>query len=275
MVMKFCVHLNMQISPPKHLAPFIRHYIFLENHEKDIKNVRLFTDGSTGLILSANMSLYSDLSEEHIPTSFFYGALNSYKDFSSKGKFSFIAVVFQPYFLNMLLKISAKEIKDQIISVEEVLKDKLIPFQEKLFYKINPLTIINDLNIFFTRFISKEMGNDYQLIAAIQQYILQHRGAVSSKDLERFTGYSERQLERKFENYMGASPKKYTNIIRLHYFLSLMNKGISSENMTVLSYYAGYSDQSHLIREFKKSVGLTPLQYVKTENKMAVNFIEL
>ncbi|WP_250254175.1 AraC family transcriptional regulator [Chryseobacterium sp. Marseille-Q3244] len=273
--MKFCVHLNMQISPPKHLAPFIRHYIFLENHEKDIKNVRLFTDGSTGLILSANMNLYSDFSEEHIPASFFYGTLNSYKDFSSKGKFSFIAVVFQPYFLNMILNTSAKEVKNQIVSVEDVLKDKLIRFQDQLFDKINPLTIIDDLNIFFTRFISKETGTDYQLIAAIQQYILQHKGSVSSKDLEYFTGYSERHLERKFENYMGVSPKKYTNIIRLHYFLSLMNQGISDENMTSLSYHAGYSDQSHLIREFKKSIGLTPRQYIKTENKMAVNFIEL
>ncbi|RXM51334.1 MULTISPECIES: helix-turn-helix transcriptional regulator [unclassified Chryseobacterium] len=123
--------------------------------------------------------------------------------------------------------------------------------------------------------MSKEIGTDYQLIAAIQKHILQHKGTVSSKDLENFSGYSERHLERKFEDYLGISPKKYTNIIRLHYFLSLMNQGISKENLTTLSYRAGYSDQSHLIREFKKNIGLTPKQYVKTENKMAVNFIEL
>lgn len=265
----------MQISPPKHLAPFIRHYIFLENDGNDIKNVRLFTDGSSGLILSANINLYSHCSEEHIPASFFYGTLNSYKDFYSKGNFSFIAVVFQPYFLNMLLKTSAKEVKNQIISVEDALKDKFTPFQDKLFYKTNPLTVIDDLNIFFTQFISKEMGTDYQLIAAIQQHILQHKGSVSSKDLENFTGYSERHLERKFEDYLGISPKKYTNIIRLHYFLSLMKEAASDKNMTALSYHAGYSDQSHLIREFKKNIGLTPRQYINTENKMAVNFIEL
>ncbi|RXM51335.1 MULTISPECIES: DUF6597 domain-containing transcriptional factor [unclassified Chryseobacterium] len=138
----------MQISPPKHLAPFIRHYIFLENNEKDIKNVRLFTDGSSGLILSPKTNLFPHHSEEHIPTSFFYGTLNSYKDFYTKGNFSFIAVVFQPYFLNILLKTSAKEVKNQIISVEDVVKDKFTPFQEKLFYKTDPLMIIDDLNVF-------------------------------------------------------------------------------------------------------------------------------
>lgn len=115
----------MQISPPKHLAPYIRHYIFLENSEEDMRNLRLFTDGSSGLILSGDMNLYSKVSEDRMPISFFYGTLNGYKDFSSKGRFSLIAVVFQPYFLNILLKTSAKEMSNQIISVEDVLKNRM------------------------------------------------------------------------------------------------------------------------------------------------------
>ncbi|KAA2223228.1 helix-turn-helix domain-containing protein [Chryseobacterium sediminis] len=265
----------MQISPPKHLAPFIRHYIFLENSEKDIRRLRLFTDGSSGLILSGDMNLYSGISEDQMPLSFFYGTLNGYKDFFSKGKFSLIAIVFQPYFLNILLKTSAKEVRNQIVSVEDILKDKLEIFQEKLFNKMNPLNVINDLNTFFTEFLSEKISIDHHIIAATQQYILQNKGAVSSRDLEKFTGYSERHLERKFEFHMGISPKKYGNIIRLHYFLSLVNKSADHRNMTMLSYEAGYSDQSHLIREFKNNIGLTPKQYLKTENKMAVNFIEL
>ncbi|MGH1517341.1 helix-turn-helix domain-containing protein [Chryseobacterium sp. JK1] len=264
----------MQISPPKHLSPFIRHYIFLEN-SKEISNVRLFTDGSTGLILSGDMNLYSSGSEDHMPLSFFYGTLSSYKDFYSKGAFSLVAVVFQPYFLNILVKASAKEVKDSIISVEDVLKNSFQRFQENLLNKINPLTVIHDLNIFFTEFITGENTSDYAFITAVQKYILQNKGSVSSKELERFTGYTERHLERKFENHMGISPKKYSNIIRLHYFLSLMNNRKYNENLTTLSYDAGYTDQSHLIREFKNNVGLTPKQYLKTENKMAVNFIEL
>lgn len=265
----------MQISPPKHLAPFIRHYIFLENSERDIRSLRLFTDGSSGLILSGDMNLYSGVSEDRMPLSFFYGTLNGYKDFSSKGKFSLIAIVFQPYFLNILLKTSAKEIRNQIVSAEDVLKDKLEVFQEKLFKKTNPLTVINDLNVFFTEFLSETIDTDHNVIAGTQQYILKNKGLVSSKDLEKFTGYSERHLEREFEFHMGISPKKYGNIIRLHYFLSLVNKGTDDKNMTMLSYEAGYSDQSHLIREFKNNIGLTPKQYLKTENKMAVNFIQL
>ena len=272
---KICVHLNMQISPPKHLAPFIRHYIFLENSEKKSKAVRLFTDGSTGLILSGDMNLYSSVSGTKMPLSFFYGALSNYKDFYSEGEFSLIAVVFQPYFLNILLKTSASESRNQIISVEDVLKDQLLPFQENLFNIKAPLSIIGDLNIFFTEFLDRTKDSEFGFITAVQQYILRNNGRVSSKELEKFTGYSERQLERQFENRMGMSPKKYSNIIRLHYFLRLINKNSGAQNMTGLSYHAGYADQSHLIRDFKNNVGLTPGQYLKKENKMAVNFIEL
>ncbi|AZA54908.1 helix-turn-helix domain-containing protein [Chryseobacterium sp. G0201] len=264
----------MQISPPKHLASYIKHYIFLDNSEEDIKKLRLFTDGNTGLILSANINL-QNLSGNQLPLSFFYGQLTLYKDLIANGSFSLIAVVFQPYFLNILLKISAKEVQNQIISVEDVLKNEMQIFQEKLFYKTDPKLIINDLNIYFTQFLSKIINSDYELIKATQQYIIENKGIITSKNLEHFTGYSERQIERKFQNYIGLSPKKYSNIARLHYFLSLMKINNNEENITGLSYKAGYADQSHLIKEFKNNIGLTPSEYLKTENKLAVNFIEL
>ncbi|WP_288445931.1 AraC family transcriptional regulator [Chryseobacterium culicis] len=265
----------MQISPPNHLAPFIRHYIFLENSGENIMSLRLFTDGSCGLILSGDMKLYSGTAKERMPLSFFYGMVSSYKDFFSKEKFSLIAVVFQPYFLHILSGISAKALSNKTIPVEDILTNKLEIFQEKLFNKTAPLSIINGLNTFFTQFLSGGVGTDHHLISAAQQYLLLNKGSVSSKDLQHFTGYSERQLERKFEYHMGMSPKKYANIIRMHYFLSLINNRVDDKNMTMLSYQAGYSDQSHLIRDFKNTTGLTPKQYLNKENKMAVNFIEL
>lgn len=265
----------MQIAPPASLASYIKHYIFLENSENDIKKLRLFADGNTGLIISSDIHIYEDGLETNLPLSFFYGQPTKYKNLITKGSFSFIVVVFQPYFLNLLLGVSAREIQNQMITVEDVIKNDLQPFQEKLFYKVDPRVIINELNMYFTVFLSKKADSDHHLIKATQQYILQNKGMLSLKDLEDFTGYSERQLERKFDHYIGISPKKYSNITRLHYFLSIMKNHNTDENMTALSYHAGYADQSHLIKDFKNNTGLTPTQYLKTQNKLAVNLIEL
>ncbi|MCT2409235.1 helix-turn-helix domain-containing protein [Chryseobacterium antibioticum] len=265
----------MQIQPPEHLSSYIRHYIFLENAGSECKNLRLFTDGSTGLILSGSQDLYAGGSRDHIPSSFFYGQPAGYRDFTAEGSFSMIAVVFQPYFFNIILKISAKEAKNQIISAEDVLKNELLPFQEELLEGTDPQLIISKLNTFFTKFLSGKINSDDELIKAVQQWMLKNKGLVSSKDLEQFTGYSERHLERKFEEYMGLTPKKYGNIIRLHHFINLMKKNAGSESVAGLSYDAGYTDQSHLIKDFKSNIGLTPNQYLKIENKLAINFIEL
>ncbi|MBL1221087.1 AraC family transcriptional regulator [Chryseobacterium sp. L7] len=263
----------MQIEAPEYLSTYIRHYIFLENAGDEYRNLRLFTDGSTGLILSGSQNLYSDTI--HIPSSFFYGQPAGYKDFTARGPFSMIAVVFQPYFFNILLKISAKEAKNRIISAEDVLKNELLPFQESLMEGIHPKIIIHQLNLFFTRFLSGKISSDHALIKAVQELMIKNKGLVSSKDLEHFTGYSERQLERKFENYIGLSPKKYSNIIRLHHFINLIRKNPYGETIAGLSYDSGFTDQSHLIKDFKNNTGLTPTQYLKTENKLAVNFIEM
>lgn len=186
-----------------------------------------------------------------------------------------IAVVFQPYFFNILLKISAKEVKDRIILVEDVLKSELLYFQDNLLAGKNPEYIITKLNNFFTRFLSGNISSDYELIKAVQQLMLKNKGSVTSKDLELYTGYSERHLERKFENYIGLTPKKYGNIIRLHHFINLMKKNTDRESIAGLSYDAGYTDQSHLIKDFKSNTGLTPNQYLEADNKLAINFIEL
>lgn len=263
----------MQISPPKQLANYIKHYIFLENTEKDNKNMRLFADGNTGLIISADMDMH-DHAEKSLPMSFFYGQPTQYKDLNTKGSFSLLAVVFQPYFFNLLFSVDAKEIKNEIISASDILNNQLLPFQENLYNKVDPLSIINSLNTFFLKLVSKKNPSDSWLIK-VQQHMLLSKGVTSLKELEHFTGYSERHIERKFESHIGISPKKYNTLIRLHHFLGLMKNETDKTNMTHLSYEVGYSDQSHLIKDFKNTIGLTPTQYLKTKNKLAVNFIEL
>jgi AraC-like DNA-binding protein len=263
----------MQISPPKQLAHYIKHYIFLENSEDAMKKLRLFADGNTGLIISADINM-QDHSYKNLPLSFFYGQPTQYKDLMTRGTFSLLAVVFQPYFFHLLFDVSAKEIKNEIISASDIVKEQLIPFQESLYKKEDPQSIIMALNAYFFQLILKKRNQDSWLIKA-QQYMLQNKGSLSLKDIEHFTGYSERHIERKFEDHIGISPKKYNTIIRLHHFLSLMKNNTDKETITGVSHEAGYFDQSHLIREFKNTIGLTPNQYLKAKNKLAVNFIEL
>ena len=72
---------TMQILPSKELFPFIKHYLFLESKSIDMKILRLFSDGNTGIVFSLKNNLTLDLNNdnvlERLPNSFYMDRLLS------------------------------------------------------------------------------------------------------------------------------------------------------------------------------------------------------
>ena len=73
----------------------------------------------------------------------------------------------------------------------------------------------------------------------------------------------KKQFEREFYSYIGMNPKEYSRIVRFQKTLRQMQNQQGKINQVDLAYSNGYSDQSHLIREFKKLCGYTPLTLLK------------
>jgi AraC-like DNA-binding protein len=59
------------------------------------------------------------------------------------------------------------------------------------------------------------------------------------------------------------NPKEYSRIVRFQKALKQMQHQRSKINQADLAYTNGYADQSHLIREFKKLCGYTPLSLLE------------
>jgi hypothetical protein len=78
-----------------------------------------------------------------------------------------------------------------------------------------------------------------------------------------------RQLERKFTNQIGISPKQLGKVIRLQTALKmLLNR--QSENLTRIAYESEYYDQAHFIKDFKEFTGTTPKEFLE-DDKMALS----
>lgn len=266
----------MQVSPSKELSPYIKHYLFLDNTETALQKFRLFSDGNTGLVFSLKSRLISVINQydkkEYLPHSFLYGQLNGFKDLYSEHEITLIIVVFQPSGINQLLGIPANEFLDSIIPVEEVFDQKITTLEEKLFQQNNQ-TRVQLLNHFFTSLInSKPLAN--QIMEHSINFIIAGKGHFSIKQLVEFTGYTERHLERKFKECIGLNPKKFSNVVRLHHFLKLLKDKSQDSNLTPICYDAGFADQSHLIKEFKKHTGITPREYLYNTGKLTNNLIK-
>jgi AraC-like DNA-binding protein len=73
------------------------------------------------------------------------------------------------------------------------------------------------------------------------------------------TNSSTRSIQRYCQQYLGLSPKWLIRRYRLHQALESLDKGACS----ILDLVArlNYTDQSHLIRDFKEMIGTTPARY--------------
>ncbi len=86
-------------------------------------------------------------------------------------------------------------------------------------------------------------------------FIVNNNGKASVKDLSDFCFISKRQLERKFLENTGVSPKQMINLIR---YQLLWQECIKTDfNIHNCVEKFGYCDQSHLLKEFKKYHGLS------------------
>ena len=127
----------------------------------------------------------------------------------------------------------AKTISGKILEVDNFFKEKLkdVSHKETLtdrFLTYFPFTELNEINLKTIR--------------------------------EQLTNYSERHFLRIIWAGLGISPKRYQKILRFNFALSLLENNPLLK-LTEIAYRAGYSDQSHLGRAFKKYTGVSPLQF--------------
>lgn len=88
------------------------------------------------------------------------------------------------------------------------------------------------------------------VIEAVGQ-ILKSKGKLRAESLAKEIHISNRQLERLFREYIGVSPKNLASMMRYQY---LWNDILYARQFDVQDavYRYGYTDQAHLLHEFKK-----------------------
>jgi AraC-like DNA-binding protein len=107
--------------------------------------------------------------------------------------------------------------------------------------------------------IARALGQNGSVYAAARMLT---REAQSVSAAARELGISERTLQRSFQRDVGLTPAEYRRVARLRRLLRrLETSGVSLADAAV---EAGYYDQPHLDREFRRLVGCPPRQWLAT-----------
>jgi AraC-like DNA-binding protein len=133
-----------------------------------------------------------------------------------------------------------------LVELAQILQD----FPKNLWRKIS--------ENFIEAFLSKETSLRYTRMERIY-YASKRIKSNRNKDfleISKDMGVSSRQLERDFKSVLGITPKEYQRITRFQLALKLMKHKDPSHAAVI----AGYFDQSHMTKEFKKMSLWTPSQ---------------
>ncbi|MBC8985309.1 AraC family transcriptional regulator [Pedobacter sp. N36a] len=267
---------DMQLPPQSLLQGLVKHHLVLNPQTDTQRHYRMFSDGNPGIVFHLKDQLMQ-WEEGHLipriqPRSFVYGQLSHYSTMASSGDLSMIVVVLQPHALFTHFHIPADEFKDQTIPLVHLFGSEARDLEEQVISSVSIDTAVGRIE----KFLCKRLMESCALkpeIASAMQLIYQQQGVISIAELLRELPLTEKQLERKFREYIGTSPKRFADTIKFQHLLKLLQKQRDQDKIAALIYAAGYYDQAHLNNSFKKMTGLSPRYYKHTQQLLAINLM--
>ena len=111
----------------------------------------------------------------------------------------------------------------------------------------------------------EDLRADNDLLNAVD-LIVDNRGTLGISELCMRTAVSTRKLERIFARTIGISPKSFSSLVRYQLLWREMVYGAGFDILDAVEKY-GYTDQSHLINDFRKRHLMNPGQAIDYAKK--------
>lgn len=235
------------VKPDKSLADYVYCFSSLQNLT-NINNAVIIPNGKIDLLFSKTLD-----NELHV----LLMGIETKAKLAKSDVSNFFAISFNPLAVEYIFQQSiadilniGKELKNDFwgFTIEDL--DNFDAFCEKASRKIQYL-------------IPKEIDERKRKVFEL---ILAKNGEVSIKEISEKACWSERQINRYFNQQFGLSLKIYCNILRFQASLSHIKKGKLFPQLN-------FTDQSHFIKEIKKLSGVSPKELFKNKNDRFLQFL--
>ncbi|MCF2716621.1 helix-turn-helix domain-containing protein [Paenibacillus sp. UKAQ_18] len=121
---------------------------------------------------------------------------------------------------------------------------------------------------YLNQLLLRRRTSDCDLMKNLLHRIFVSGGSVGVKELAEREAISERQLNRKFGQWIGISPKKFSEVVRFQSVLHSIQSG-GDLDWAELALKHSFFDQAHLIRDFRRFYGDSPLTAAKDLRKLS------
>jgi AraC-like DNA-binding protein len=246
--------------PADPLKPYINYFVVSENPlEKEYKILP-----SPGLVIGfqyrGKLSTIENNKISKLAPSGITGISDAYKVFTNSAGIGTILVFFTAIGFTHFSSHPANELFNQSISLDPLFGKSVIDeVEEKLALAHTDKQRIQIVEKFLLSQL-KDTQTDKLIVEAVKM-IYQSKGTIRIKELSEKLFISQSPFEKRFRKLVGATPKKFSSIVRFNAVLKDLN---SVKTLTQLCYQNNFFDQAHFIRDFKQFTGDTPENFSRS-----------
>ncbi len=255
-------------APHPELEAFVKFYWTLEvPFDPQNKKQKIIPDGCIEMTFNFEDGIKRYISEEDFvvhPRAMVMGQRTKSYFIEPLGNVNSFAVCFYPYGFTNFVNTPLKDLVDAELPISQLFDEKEAKDLEE--GMINADSTDDRIQIINTFLLSKlrNQSTIENIVQSTVDALIATGGSTSIGEMPQDESSKRRQLERKFKDQIGLSPKQLGKVIRLQAALNLMlNK---SEKFTGIAYESEYFDQSHFIKDFKEFTGITPKEFIGSEN---------
>lgn len=255
-----------QPRPP--LDEFVRCYWILEDSAgSSVSPVeRIVPDGCMELIVHYGDPFHSGAPQAgpaHLPRSVLAGQITCSLELHPSRRVGMIAARFHPFGARGVLGDSMVALANQIVPGAAIWGRAAADLEERMVLARSDAERVDLLEAFLLRQRRRPHRQD-DLVRGAVRCIAQEGGNVNIEALAGQVNLSIRQLERRFQDAVGLSPKLLSRIVRFRRVFEAYERG-DGMNWAAVAVDCGYFDQAHLTRDFRQFAGEPPATYLDGE----------
>lgn len=142
---------------------------------------------------------------------------------------------------------------DTFLPLEDVWKD---------FDKVRFFTLpFEQAREYFRQFLLGKTQHKTPDMFASLFHLLSHNAPATTTELYQMLHFSPRQCQRLFLKHYGITPKMALCIMRFQKCLDILTS--PKANPADILHATTYYDQPHFINDFKRNIGLTPMEFIR------------
>jgi AraC-like DNA-binding protein len=254
------VTLHFQLlAPAPDLRPFIRHYWTLTGHTASSAMHPVFPDGCAEIVLNLGPLAHEILPSGRPvvqPAALFVGQMTRPVHLSPGPSLRMIGVKLTPWGAAALLGDESVRVRDVTAALDDLGPNQFRHLAERLERCAGDHEIAPTLDAAFRE---RAAAARPATLHAVRQLaaVLDSVPPGSLGEWGRRLECSARTLERRFDRFVGISPKEFVRIRRFQLALRLSSATPAPTWATVAA-RAGYCDQAHLARDFRQFAGASP-----------------